>query len=552
MTSPYSKYQTRVTPQTAPIPGSSQVRNSAGGFTWTLDEWQRLERFLVLGAPGSTYYASQDAMVTKGADTVRACLAEDAMRTIELIRDVSVGGRAIKNDPAIFALALAASHTDADVRRVALDAMPSVCRIGTHLFMFADMVQGHRGWGRALRRAIGEWYTEKDPSDLAYQLVKYRNRGGWTHRDLLRKSHPAPTSEPYLQLFKFATTGTYQDMSESQVPDAVKAFVTAQRADSSTQIVSAIETYGNKLPREAIPPEHLDADVWRALLKADMPMTALIRNLATMTRFGVLTPTSAETRTVIEQVTDGDRLRKARVHPIAILAAMLTYTSGRSARGSSEWAPVAPIADALDSAFYKSFDYVEATGKRWLIGLDVSGSMNGGMVGGVPGLTPRVASSALALTTIAAGDPVETVAFTSGVSGAWAPAGTHAHRWGYGSEIAPLAISARQRLDDVCRMTNRLPFGGTDCSLPMQYALAQGREVDVFMVLTDSETWAGSEHPAQALRRYREKTGINAKLIVVGMVANEFSIADPSDGGMLDVVGMDTSTPAAMSTFAKM
>jgi 60 kDa SS-A/Ro ribonucleoprotein len=75
--------------------------------------------------------------------------------------------------------------------------------------------------------------------------------------------------------------------------------------------------------------------------------------------------------------------------------------------------------------------------------------------------------------------------------------------------------------------------------------------VDVFVVYTDSETnHRGSRQPVAALRDYRRKTGIDAKLIVVGMVSNGFSIADPSDPGMLDVVGFDTSAPEVMSSFA--
>ena len=74
---------------------------------------------------------------------------------------------------------------------------------------------------------------------------------------------------------------------------------------------------------------------------------------------------------------------------------------------------------------------------------------------------------------------------------------------------------------------------------------------DVFVVYTDSETWAGNIHPAQALRQYREQTGISAKLVVVGMVSNGFTIADPNDVGMLDVVGFDTAAPAVIADFAK-
>lgn len=57
-------------------------------------------------------------------------------------------------------------------------------------------------------------------------------------------------------------------------------------------------------------------------------------------------------------------------------------------------------------------------------------------------------------------------------------------------------------------------------------------------------------HPVQALRMYRERTGIAAKL-VVGMVPNGFSIADPDDAGMPDVVGFDTATPAAIADFLR-
>ena len=95
-----------------------------------------------------------------------------------------------------------------------------------------------------------------------------------------------------------------------------------------------------------------------------------------------------------------------------------------------------------------------------------------------------------------------------------------------------------------------LPFGGTDCALPMLYAIEREREVDTFVIYTDSETWAGEVHPAQALRSYRERSGINARLVVVGMVSNGFSIADPDDPGMLDVVGFDTGTPAVIAGFA--
>ena len=37
----------------------------------------------------------------------------------------------------------------------------------------------------------------------------------------------------------------------------------------------------------------------------------------------------------------------------------------------------------------------------------------------------------------------------------------------------------------------------------------------------------------------------------VGMVSNGFSIADPDDAGMLDVVGFDAATPVVIADFIR-
>ena len=75
--------------------------------------------------------------------------------------------------------------------------------------------------------------------------------------------------------------------------------------------------------------------------------------------------------------------------------------------------------------------------------------------------------------------------------------------------------------------------------------------MDVFLILTDSETWAGDIHPVQALAEYRRASGIDPRLVTVGLVSNGFSIADPNDPGQLDVVGFDTATPQLISDFAR-
>lgn len=548
----YAKHvSSKSTPQSEPIPGKPMVPNSGGGFAFELGDWGRLDRFLILGGEGPTYYASERKLTVENAAAVLRCAGEDAARAVGRIVEISHAGRAPKNDSAIFALALIAAKGQPAAKATALAAMPEVCRIGTHLFQFAETCQQLRGWGRGLRRAVAKWYTDKAPEDLAYQVLKYQQRNGWSHKDLMHLCHLRGTGltkdvqhwveqgwdwvgdEPH-PAAAMRRIWAYERLKKSPTPELAARFIRA---------------YG--LTREMVPTEVLGKDVWTALLEA-MPMTAMVRNLATMTRLGVLEPMSDGTSKVRSDLGNTERLRKSRIHPVAVLAALLTYKAGRGERGQSTWTPLPSIVDALDRAFYASFGNVEPTGKRWLLALDVSGSMSGGTIAGVPGLTPRVASAALALVTAAVEPQHHFVAFTSG---GWQCKEAGKGQWsashGIGNGITPLAISPRQRLDDVVKSVEGLSMGGTDCALPMLYAADKKVPIDVFVVLTDNETWAGNVHPCQALQRYRQKMNIPAKLIVVGMTATDFTIADPSDGGMLDVVGFDTAAPQLMADFAR-
>jgi 60 kDa SS-A/Ro ribonucleoprotein len=184
----------RKTPQSRPA-DRRQVPNSAGGFTFEVSDEQRLRRFLVLGTDGGTYYTSAPTLTLEAAQFVVQLAEFDPQLLVDTIVDVSLRGAAPRQQPALFALALAASVADEAGRARALTALPQVARTGTHLFLFATYVEQFRGWGRGLRRGVAQWYLDRGVDELAVQVVKYRQREGWSHRDLLRLAHPV-TVEP--------------------------------------------------------------------------------------------------------------------------------------------------------------------------------------------------------------------------------------------------------------------------------------------------------------------------------------------------------------------
>ncbi len=528
-----------------------QVANSAGGFTFTVTDEMRLRRFLVLGTDGGTFYASAPELTLAAAEFVVTLAQFDPQLLVDTIVDVSLRGGAPRQQPALFALAIAASVADEAGRARALAALPQVARTGTHLFLFATYVEQFRGWGRGLRRGVAQWYLDKSVEDLALQVVKYRQREGWSHRDLLRLAHPVTAQPERAALFDWVAGR--EPAPEVELPRLVEGFRRAQTA-APEAIPGLVRDYG--LTWEMLPDAAVTrADTWAALLERGLPQTALLRQLPRLTRLGLLAPGGEWLAPVTAQLTDPQRLRRARVHPISVLIAMRTYAAGHglhavrgrvgraAAQAGSTWQPVTAVVDALDAAFYAAYGAVTPTGRRTLLALDVSGSM-GSPIAGLP-MSAREASTALALVqaTVEPAGATEIVGFTG--KGA-------TYRMADGAGVlSGLAISPRQRLDDALRVTAGLPFGPTDCALPMQWALREGRAVDTFVVYTDNETWHGSEHPHQALRRYRDATGIPARLVVVGMTATRFTIADPSDAGMLDVAGFDVSVPQVIADFAR-
>jgi len=517
-----------------------QVVNNAGGFVFEVGPWKQLDRFLILGQIGPTYYASERAVVKDNAKAIESCLAEDGPRVVRRIVEISDGGRAPKNDPAIFALAMAAGAKDPATRKAALEALPKVCRIGTHLFHFAaDVSRSFRGWGRGLRSAIARWYTDRRDDELAMQALKYQQRDGWAHRDLLRLAHPKAKTPGQEAIFRWMTVGLEgleaerkrgKPIARADLHPLLLAYAEVLAATDAKEVARLITEH--QIPREAVPTQWLnDPKVWEALLP-HMGITALIRNLGKMTAIGLLGPMGETTKRVVKTLTSEEAIRKGRVHPMQFLLAQGIYRQGRGDKGKLTWQPTREIGDALDAGFYAAFKSVRPTGKNTPLGIDVSGSMDGGNIAGAPGITPRVAAAAMAMV-------------TARVEESWGVVG-FSHR------LVEIPISPTERLSDVVTKMQRIPMGGTDCSLPMLYAAGENIPVDVFAVFTDCETWFGTVHPFQALKAFRAKSGRrDAKLIVAGFVANNFTIADPSDPGMLDVVGFDSHAPSLMSQFAR-
>ena len=499
-----------------------QVINNNEGQVFAVTPRTQLDRFLICGTAGGTFYQDSDNLITENLAVLKPFLDQDPVYVIDRAVEISTNGRARNNDYALAILALAFTSTNPNAKQLAAQALPKVARTGTHLLHFVDMVDEMRGWGSSLKKAVADWFTSKSVSQVTYQMLKYQRRDNWAMRDVLRLSHPKPPSDYHGAAFRYVTRGEVSVQS----PDLVLAMDEAKTAPVP-RLVELISQFG--LTREMLPTEALnEAQVWEALL-VKMKGEALIRNLGKLSNLGILSGSNEEARRIAALVSDGEFLRAGRLHPLQMLSALTTYSQGRGDKGSLLWTPSPLVVDALQEGFYESFELVEPCNKRLMLALDVSASMQSNYCSGAKNLTCRVASAVMAMVTVRK-EPWTEVK-------------------GFSTTFMDLNIKADDRLEEVIGKISGLPFAGTDCALPMLHAAQRDLDVDGFVVYTDNETRHSNVTPSQALYRYREKKGIRAKMAVIAMTATPFTIADPKDLGSMDFSGFDSAVPRLLADF---
>jgi 60 kDa SS-A/Ro ribonucleoprotein len=512
------------------------VKNLAGGYAWPVDDWVRLERFLILGSENGTYYIGERELTRQNAQAVARCIKADGKRVVGIARDISINNRAAKVDPVLFVLAMccSADFADLETRRATFGVLNEIARTYTHLASFVSYARSFRGWGRGLREAVANWYLSMAPGRLAYQVVKYQKRAGWSHQDMLRMAHPTPEVPGQAETFAWAAG---KEIEGGELPRIIDAYEQMKRATTEAQVIKLIEDHN--LTHEMVPTELRTPAVWEALLYR-MPMTAMIRNLGKLTAEKVLAPFSNGVDHVMGRLANAEALTKSRVHPWTILNALYWYSQGHGMFGRLTWSPIAQVNDALDAAFYATFANVEPMNKRVVLCIDVSGSMSHAHVtagiqrrgGAVTGMKATQAAAALALVTARTEPRYDILLF-------------HGKAW------APGFISRNTTLSALTRAIEREITNGTQYAAPILHAANQGANVDLFILLGDGQSWLGSPHAAQAMQFYREKTGNHqAKMVVVNMCSTLTTLADPNDAGIIDVIGFDTNTPRIIKEFA--
>lgn len=521
------------------------------GLVQDIGPMQQLHRFIVLGAEANTYHVDEADLKRENCKAVEALIARgDGPLVVEELVNFSTQGRVAKEKNILFALAMCSRLGDEKTKKAAYDAVPRICRtfssLTEYLSYHMSLSPNSKGWGAGLRRAVKTWYVgrkNRTERDIAYQVVKYPQRNGISHKDALLLGHVKPDNDTRNLVFKYAVKGfdaiKDQKLDASEAGILIDAVNKLKATRDPKEAAKLILDYD--LVHECVPTEIKNSpEVWEALLN-NMPVRALTWNLAKMTSYGLLKPGSASLKKVVAELSNVEQLQNSRLHPFTVLKALNTYRSGKGTMLT--WTPVKEVEDVLDNAFYACFKNHIPSGKRVAWCLDVSGSMRthfmwegrkdkfGNLVYD-QNMSARACTAALALVAAKMEDKAEFFCFSSGNGG-----------------FNRFPVNKDAKLSEVMDSMKSIPFGGTDISLPFRWAAKNKEKFDGFVVLTDNETNSNTQSPAQALKDYRKTCGIDAKLVVVAFSSNNITVADKADPGMIDIPGFDSDGPAIISNF---
>lgn len=198
-----------------------------GEHPWEVTDMTRLRRFICYGSEMAIYDTKEHRLGMESALALLSLLQEGrGCEVVEEVKRLALEGRPVRANPSLFALAVCSQHLDLNTRQGAFRALSDVCRAPEHLFTFIQYKKEVKErmrcgiWGRALRKAVSDWYNKQDAMGLALAVTKYKTREGWSHQDLLRLSHAKPANEGELQeVYNVHTLKRYYEYTRDMVQD---------------------------------------------------------------------------------------------------------------------------------------------------------------------------------------------------------------------------------------------------------------------------------------------------------------------------------------------
>lgn len=450
-----------------PVPSKkAPTKNLEGYAAYERPLKEQYIQTLLTNTFGNTFYETKQNLIDQSAALHEKMLAEDPefmSRAIGYARNKGF----VRTQP-IYGLARLAEAENGALFEA---AFPAVIKTPNDLMDFAAIVHALRGnqGGRRIKRVAGSWLLSNISE---YWAIKYgaEKTGGYSLKDLFSVYHPKSKGEPNRIVDYLFGRPDLTNLAQLQ---AYENYKSAKTDNERIELINA-----GRLPHEVTTNTAKGKTVWEAIA-LNMPMMALLKNLATIERHDAMTPR------VVERITklfsSQETVAGSKIFPYRWMEALNHVKNPR-------------VQDALRIALELSFAGSAQLAGSCEIALDISGSMGQYLQ----------AASVFAISAVRRAPDSNFSIFNTG--------------------IADFPVS---RVDSVMTQAAKLHTnGGTDTSVVMKSLLKERRRVDNIVLITDEQQNTGSPY-MDLVQKYRDTINRDVKMFVL-------NVAPYTSGALLD------------------
>ncbi|KAL0895976.1 hypothetical protein ABMA27_011970 [Loxostege sticticalis] len=219
------------------------------------------------------------------------------------------------------------------VKEATYKAAAEVCRTPEQMMLFNKFTRLLKtGNGRGWCKHVKEWYTKKEPMELAKEMSRVKARHGRSHKTLLRKSHLKidPEDQARDAVVKYAIFGlkrAKQLMGDK--PGTKEVFEYIQKVEDlrhcEDPVAAAAIASQNQFTLDHVPGHLLTSqDVWNAVLP-QFTLEELLYHIQRIHNMGFLTNDSTTTAILVSLLNNQDVIKKSKVTPLAVYIALCNY-----------------------------------------------------------------------------------------------------------------------------------------------------------------------------------------------------------------------------------
>lgn len=412
--------------------------NSAGGKAYTNSFETELARVVCTSFFGGTYYTEGADQLTRMVELAGKCSPEFVAACAIYARQVS----SMKDTPVALLLCLRTNK-----KELYKQAFPRVINDPRVLRGLVQMIRsgkfGSRSLGTCTRKLINKWFDKHSPLSVWNMSIGSNP----TMRDVMRLSRPSPNGDKEREaVYKLIV----RNERTPELPQEIKEFYSF----IANQELAMPKVNFQRLTSIDLTPEN-----W-SILGQNMTWSQLRQNINTLERHSVFTNPVVASK-LAAKISDQNEVNRSKVFPYQLYTTLLNITDTR-------------MKNAVQTALDYSVANIPTLPENTVVALDVSGSMsasvNGQNVNG--GLSCSQVGALLAAAIYKKNPNTRVLTFTTTAKDHTGNLNAH---------------------DSLMTNIGKISFavGGTDCSQPMQFVANHKIPCDLFVLISDNESWAG-------------------------------------------------------------